>query len=171
MNSCGAIPLLSADAARRVNQKTGAPASMPIRDLMVVKLGNHHQVNARTRHVSQPIERAKALPTLNHAVIQATNMVHGSREPPRVAIIFPAGVAIQPSRDDRFVSTRYLATLSASAIAPTRMRLTANSGRSGRRPGWSHKKEHTPVGRLTPAKSAPAARPPAASLPSCETLD
>ena len=44
---------------------------------MVVKLGNHPQVKAR-RWYSLPIERAKTPPTLkNHAVIQATNMVHG----------------------------------------------------------------------------------------------
>ena len=74
---------------------------------MVVKLGNPHQVKARTRHVSQPIERAKALPAVtNHAIIQTTNMVQGSWEPPRVATIFPAGVAVQPNGHDCFVSGR-----------------------------------------------------------------
>ena len=54
---------------------------------MVVKLGNPHQVKARTRHVSQPIERAKALPAVtNHAIIQTTNMGTGVSG---TAIIFP----------------------------------------------------------------------------------
>ena len=67
-------------------------------DITVVKLGNHHQVKARTR-LGFTADRAREGTALkNHAVIQATRDGTGVSGTARVATIFPQ-VTDQARRD------------------------------------------------------------------------